>query len=141
MYQVPTFNQKAISVKKLLLQIGIFALINGFITNLFFWSRHHEGIFWSLSHQRISLIYAIMIVLGNLLFFINVIVLSMIRPTSLRHRLYSVTYLLLIIVGNDKLFWFMFGADFAQLYLSRVPIILITVHLVWGWRQFSKPSA
>lgn len=138
MYQVPAFDQKAISIKKLLLQIGIFALINGFTTNLFFWSRHHEGVFWSLSYQRISLIYAIMIMLGNILFFINVIVLNMIRPTSLRYRLYSAVYLILIIISNDTLFRFIFGADFAQLYLSRIPIILITVHLLWGWRQFSK---
>ncbi|MBM7843121.1 hypothetical protein [Herpetosiphon giganteus] len=139
MYQAPpTYHKNRSLIKQLWLKIILVALINGSIANIALWVKHHEGIFWSLSYQRIGLIYAIIIVFGNSLFFVNLIILSLLRPTSQRYRLYSASYLILILVGNDRLFWFIFGADFAQLYLSRVPITLFTLHLLWRWRQFIK---
>lgn len=136
MYQAPaTYHKNRSLIKQVWLKIMLVALINGLIANIALWVKHHEGIFWSFDYQKFNIIYAIMIVLSNILFFINVTVISIIRPTLFRYRLYSASYLIAIIIGNDSLFRCIFGTDFAQLYLSRVPIMLITLDLVWSWRK------
>ncbi len=138
MYQVPLADKIPQSFTKFLLQIGIIAIINGFMINLLFWSRHHEGIFWSVSYQRFSLIYAAVLLIGNGFFFISLLLIHMLAPKFPNARFYRLIWLILAVLLNDWLFRALLGADFAQLYLSRLPISIITMLWLVRWRQTTK---
>ncbi len=138
MYQAPpTYHKNRPLIKHLWLKIILVALINGLIANIALWVKHHEGIFWSFDYQKFNIIYALMLLIGNSFFIGNLIAVIKYQ----RMRRYLIIWIGIALMLNDWLFRAFMGADFAQWYLSRLPVGMLIGLWLADWLNGSTPSA
>ena len=138
MYQAPpTYHKNRPLIKHLWLKIILVALINGLIANIALWVKHHEGIFWSFDYQKFNIINALMLLIGNSFFIGNLIAVIKYQ----RMRRYLIIWIGIALMLNDWLFRAFMGADFAQWYLSRLPVGMLIGLWLADWLNGSTPSA